>query len=226
VIRALLFGFHGVLFDDAPLHAELQRRLLAEEGLTPPPAPPGGRAEEDEAVFAAALAAAGAAPRPDRIASWSARKAAWLEEEIRRVGLPPAAGAGELVRAAAAAGLPLGVVTRAHREEVRAALGRAGLAAQFKVLVTGESIDGDPADPEAYRLALMALNAEPPLPARLIHPHEVLVIESREEALAAARAAGLETVGVGRKGDPRLAAADQVVAFLCEIPLARLAAVS
>lgn len=208
MIRALLFGFHGVLFDDAPLHAELQRRLLAEEGLTPPPPPPGGRPEEDEAVFAAALAAAGAAPRPDRISSWSARKAAWLEEEIRRVGLP------------------LGVVTRAHREEVRAALGRAGLAAQFKVLVTGESIDGDPADPEAYRLALMALNAEPPLPARLIHPHEVLVIESREAALAAARAAGLATVGVGRRGDPRLAAADQVVAFLCEIPLARLAAVS
>ncbi len=162
VIRAILFGFHGALFDDGPHEADLR----------------------------------------------------------------PAAGAGEIVRAAAAVGLPLGVVTRAERAEVRAALDRAGLGSQFKTLVTGEDVGRELPDPEAFELALMALNAEPPLPERIIHPHEVLAIGSRPDALAAARQAGMQTVAVGRAGDPRLSDADQVVAFLCEIPLARLAAAS
>ena len=42
----------------------------------------------------------------------------------------------------------------------------------------------------------MALNGEPPLPARLIHPHECVAIEDSPAGLAAAAACGLRTLGV------------------------------
>jgi hypothetical protein len=41
------------------------------------------------------------------------------------------------------------------------------------------------------------LNARPPLPERLVHPHEVLAIVAAPASLRAARAVGLLTLAVG-----------------------------
>jgi phosphoglycolate phosphatase/beta-phosphoglucomutase len=199
VLRALLFDFNGVLVDDEPLHLELFQRVAAEEGLAPP-------TEEDyyarylgfddRAAFAAMLAAAGRPAEPPRVARLVARKAAYYQELIHRRGYPFFPGARELARAAAGGGLRLGVVSGALREEVAGALAQAGIAELIPILVTAEDVAESKPHPEGYLLALELLNSVPPLPERLIHPHEVLAIEDSPAGLESAAAAGLLTLAV------------------------------
>lgn len=225
MLRAILFDFNGVLVDDEPIHLEMFQRVLAEEGL-------GLTAEDyyrrylgfdDRGCFAAVLAASGETVAVPRLMRLIARKAAYYQERVHESGYPLFPGAAELVERSAAAGLMLGVVSGALREEVDGALRQAGLAGRFKVLVTAEDVaDGKP-DSEGYRRALEALNVLPPLPERLLHPHEVLAIEDSPAGLAAAAGAGLLTLGVAHTyPEERLAGADAVAASLAGLGFDRL----
>jgi len=225
VLRALLFDFNGLLVDDEPLHFRLFRRVLGEEGID--------FAEQDYVssylgiadrdCFAAALAQAGRPADPARVARLIARKAAYYQEEIGRAGYPWFAGAPELVTAAADAGLTLGLVSGALRDEVEGGLRERGLLARFKTLVTAEDVGRGKPDPEGYRLALARLNVEPPLPARLFHPHEALALEDSPAGLEAAAAAGVRTLAVAQTYPAaRLAGADAVVGGVAELTVARL----
>ena len=214
MLRALLFDFNGILVNDEPLHFRLFRRVLGEEGLDLKQDDYYGRylGFDDRDCLAAVFAAATAPCPPERLARLIARKAAYYREEIRRDGYPVFAGAAELVREAAAAGLTLAVVSGALREEVVGGLDQAGILGLFKQLVTADDVQRGKPDPEGYALALAGLNAEPPLPARLIHPHECVAIEDSPAGLAAAAACGLRTLGVAQTyAASKLAAADAVI---------------
>jgi len=198
MLRAVLFDFNGVLVDDEPIHLELFQRVLGEEGVEL-------RAKDyyryylgldDRGCFAAVLGAADRPAGPAAIARLIARKAAYYRERIRRDGYPFFPGAAELVREAAGRGWVLGVVSGALRDEVEGALRQAGLRDAFKLLVTAEDVAEGKPDPEGYRLAVEGLNARPPLPSRLVHPHEVLAVEDSPAGLEAAAAAGLAAVAV------------------------------
>lgn len=200
MLRALLFDFNGILVDDEPLHLALFQRVLGEEGVSL------SRDEyyerylgfDDRDCLAAALAASSQSAAPERVMRLVARKAAYYQEAIRRDGYPFFPGGVELVREAADSGLALALVSGALREEVVGALEQAGIAGCFKRLVTAEDVERGKPDPEGYARALEALNGEPPLPARLIHPHEGVAIEDSPAGLAAATACGLRTVGVAQ----------------------------
>lgn len=226
MIRAVLFDFNGILVDDEPLHLELFQRVLAEEGLGPLSVEDYYARYlgfDDRGCFAAILAAAGRAAEPPRLARLIARKASYYREEIRRRGYPFFAGAVALVEAAAARGWMLGVVSGALREEVEGALRQAAVRDRFKVLVTAEDVEASKPDPASYRLALAALNSQPPLPERLIHPHEALAIEDSPAGLESAAGAGLLTLGVAHTYPPaRLAAAGAVVEGLAGLTTERL----
>lgn len=227
MLRALLFDFNGLLVDDEPLHFRLFRRVLGEEGVELAEADYYGRylGFDDRDCFAAALAEAGRPADPGRLVRLIARKAAYYQEEIRRGGYPFFPGAAELVGAAAAAGWTLGVVSGALRDEVAGALAQRGLAGAFKTLVTAEDVVRGKPDPEGYRLALDRLNSEPPLPARLFHPHEVLALEDSPAGLEAAAGAGLRTLGVAHTYPAdRLDRAEAVVGSVAELTVERLAA--
>ncbi len=214
MVRALLFDFNGVLVDDEPIHLEMFQRVLAEEGLALSPEEYAERylGLDDRSCFAAVLAGAGEPATVPRLMRLIARKASYYQERVRERGYPVFAGAAELTAAAAAAGWMLGVVSGALREEVEAGLRQAGLRARFKVLVTAEDVAAGKPDPEGYRQALQALNTLPPLPERLIHPHEVVAVEDSPAGLAAAAEAGLRTLAVAHTFPAaRLAAADAVV---------------
>lgn len=214
MLRAILFDFNGILVDDEPIHLELFQRVLGEEGIELP-------AEDyyrdylgldDRACFAAVLARAGEDVAPGRLVRLIARKATYYQARVRREGYPFFPGAVELVLEAATAGLMLGVVSGALREEVEGALSQPSVRDRFKVLVTAEDVEESKPDPQGYRRALELLNAQPPLPERLVHPHEVLAVEDSPAGLAAARDSGLVTLGVAQTyaGD-RLSGADLVV---------------
>ncbi len=200
MFRAILFDFNGVLVDDEPLHFEMFARVLAEEGvlLSTEDYYRKFLGFDDRGCFAAVLEAAGQEVGGPRLMRLIARKARYYQEGIRAGGYPFFPGAIELIGSAAAAGCMLGVVSGALQEEVEGALRQAGCRALFKVIVAAEDVAEGKPDPEGYLKALDALNAEPPLPARLLHPHEVLAIEDSPAGLSAASDAGLRTLGVAQ----------------------------
>jgi HAD superfamily hydrolase (TIGR01509 family) len=224
VLRAVLFDFNGVLVDDEPIHLELFQRVLAEEGIALSAADYFARylGLDDRSCFAAVLATAGEAATVPRLMRLGARKASYYQERIRREGYPFSPGAAGLVRDLQAGGTMLGVVSGALREEVEGALRQEGLLDRFKVLVTAEDVEEGKPSPEGYRLALEALNARPPLPERLLHPHEVLAVEDSPLGVAAAVEVGLATLGIvraysGETSRDLLRGADAVVEGLGEL---------
>ncbi|HTQ81405.1 MAG TPA: HAD family phosphatase [Thermoanaerobaculia bacterium] len=222
MIRAILFDFNGVLVDDEPIHLEMFQKVLAEEGISL-------SSEnyyahylglDDRGCFAAVLAAAGEAVTPTRLIRLIARKSSYYQERIRERGYPFYPGAIEFVRSLAEAGLMLGVVSGALRGEVEGALRQAGLRNLFKVLVTAEDVVEGKPDPEGYLRALEELNSEPPLPERLLHPHEVLAIEDSPAGLTAAASAGLVTLGLTHSYPAAtLGQADAVAGTISELGL-------
>ncbi len=225
VLRAILFDFNGVLVDDEPIHLEMFQRVLAEEGISLSAEDYYARylGLDDRACFAAVLGEAGEPATVPRLMRLIARKASYYQERIRRGGYPFFPGAVELVRSLAARGTMLGVVSGALREEVEGALRQAGLLDRFKVLVTAEDVEESKPDPEGYLRALEALNSQPPLPERLLHPHEVLAVEDSPAGLTAAADVGFPTLGVAHTYPAgRLSEADVVVESLRDLTPERL----
>jgi HAD superfamily hydrolase (TIGR01509 family) len=226
VLRAILFDFNGVLVDDEPIHLELLQKVLAEEGLVLT-SEEYYRAKyvglDDRACFTKVLDSTGRTASPETLSRLIARKAAYYQLRIRQQGYPIFPGAAELIAAAAEAGLMLGVVSAALREEVEGALEQLAATGRFKALVTIEDVRETKPDPEPYRRGLALLNALPPLPRRLLHPHEVLAVEDTPAGLRSAAAAGLMTLGVAHTyAADELAAADHVVPSLADVSLGRL----
>lgn len=225
MLRAILFDFNGVLVDDEPIHLEIFQQVLAEEGISLAAEDYQARylGFDDRACFAAVLAAAGEPATVPRLMRLIARKASYYQERIRRSGYPFFPGAVELVTALSDGRRMLGVVSGALREEVEGALRQAGLLGRFKVLVTAEDVEESKPDPQGYLRALEALNSQPPLPERLLHPHEVLAVEDSPAGLAAAAAVGLATLAIAHSYPAaRLGEADVVVESLRDLTPERL----
>lgn len=222
--RAALLDFNGVLVDDEPVHLRLFRRVLEEEGIDPDAVLP--EAEywrhfvglDDRACFQELLVLGGRSPDAGRVARLIARKSSYYQALIRAEGYPFFPGAAALVRGLAAAGLPLGIVSGALRDEVEGALRQESLHDCFKVIVSADDVAQSKPDPEGYRRGIAALNSVPPLPERLLHPHEILAIEDTAAGVEAARSASLTVLAVAHTYPPEdLAAADRVVAKIGDL---------
>jgi len=101
-------------------------------------------------------------------------------------GIAPSRGAAELVRDAAAEGMQLVLVTSAPRAFATAFLRAAGLDAAFTGVVSGEDVPGKP-DPAPFKRALELAR----VPAK-----RALAIEDAPSGVSAARAAGVDVLGV------------------------------
>jgi beta-phosphoglucomutase len=217
VLRAILLDFNGVLVDDEPIHFELMQKVLLEEGfiLERETYFSNFLGVTDRACLQGFLRLQGEDPPPERVSRLLARKAAYYQQRMWRAGFPVVPGAVELVEQAAARGFMLGVVSGALRDEIDAALDQMDIARHFKTIVSAEDVEASKPSPEGYRKGLSGLNGSPPLPARLLHPHEVLAIEDSPAGIEAANAAGLPTLGLGHPyaGD-RLGHAERVVPTL------------
>lgn len=224
-MRAILFDFNGVLVDDEPMHFETMQRVFREEGLEITEAEYFAHylGLNDRNCIATVLRRHERPAPDDLVARLVARKAAYYQIQVRLKGFPEVEGAADLVREVHGAGWSLGVVTGALRAEVEGALRHMGLTACFKTVITADEVPSGKPDPEGYRRGLSNLNALPPLPARLFHPHEVLVIEDSPLGLEAAQALGMPTLGVAStQPAERLQKADKVVACMAELSLAKL----
>ncbi len=198
MLRAVLFDFNGVLVDDEPLHLELVRKVLSENDLSVSPAFYARRllGVSDRECFDVVLRAQGVEEPAAQVDEMVRRKAELYGQVVDESGFPEFPGVAKLVRAADEKGLMLGVVTGALRDEVEGALGQMGITDLFKVVVSSENVSKGKPDPQGYIHAVAAFNTIPPLPSRMIHPHEVLAIEDTPQGLWAAHAAGLRRLGV------------------------------
>lgn len=198
MLRAVVFDFNGVLVDDEPLHLAMLQRVLAEEGMEVSRDEYYGRllGLNDRSTFARVLADRGHPADAGRLARLVARKSAYYLQHVRRHGHPFFPGAAELVAEAAGRGWVLALVSGALSEEVHGALVAAGIADRFKVVIGAEDVPEGKPDPAGYLAAIAGMNSRPPLPERLIHPHEVLAVEDSPTGLAAAAAAGFATLAL------------------------------
>lgn len=229
MLRAVLLDFNGVLVDDEPIHFELFRRVFEEEGveLSEDDYYRDFVGLDDRGAFTEMLARAGEAPAPARLARLIARKSAYYQERIRRDGYPFFPGAVDLVRGAAERGWTLGVVSGALREEVEGALSQEGLLASVKLVVAADDVDEGKPHPESYRRALQGINSQPPLPSRLVHPHEVVAVEDTPAGIESAAGAGLLSVAIANtypREELEAAGAGAVVAATADLDAARLEA--
>lgn len=224
-MRAILFDFNGVLVDDEMFHFETMQRVFAEEQID------FGQETyfstylglNDRNCVSAVLTDHGREAPADLVSRLVARKAAYYQMQVRLKGFPEMPGAADLVREVHQAGWNLGVVTGALRAEVTGALKQLDLGHCFKTVITADEVPSGKPDPEGYRRGIQDLNSLPPLPARLFHPHEVLVIEDSPLGIQAAQALGMPTLGItSTQSRERLAAADKILDSMAELSLARI----
>ena len=211
MIRAVLFDFNGTLSHDEHISFEVYREVLAAHGRPITEAEYYGQLT---GLSTAEGTAAWLGAEYERLADVAAEcHAAFRLRAGDGATVPPAAR--EAVMAAAAV-VPVGVVTTGVREVLEEILGAAGLAPYVELTITAEDVSRTKPDPEAYLLASQRLG---------LPPEDVLVFEDTPVGVAAARAAGMRCIAVtGTVSPDQLAAADDVVDVLDAALVRRLLA--
>lgn len=217
MLKAVIFDFNGVIVDDEPLHLELFRRVLGEEGISLSDEDYHAKylGYDDRGCFTAALADAGRAELANDaavIAELIERKAGYYRQTIEeRFLLFP--GAVELVQTLAAK-FPLAIASGALREEIEIVLRRGGIRECFQHIIASEDVSACKPDPEGYVMALAALNASRNEP---LSPRECLVIEDSIAGIEAAKQAGMWCLAVTNSYPAeKLTHADWIVATLTD----------
>jgi beta-phosphoglucomutase len=204
-VRGLLLDFNGTLSEDEPLLCRIFQELFAEAGK------PVSEQEYYDRL-------SGLSDR-EIVRLWLGRDdPAMLDRKIERyLELADGSTIGEEARAAvreAAERVAVGVVSGSARAEIQPVLDAAGLSSAITVLVSADDIRRSKPDPEGYLIALHLLGVE---------PGDAAAVEDSEAGVAAAKAAGLYTVGVTTTlPAERLSRADAVASRVDRDLIARL----
>ena len=224
MLRAVIFDFNGIIVDDEPIHFELFRRVLNEEGITLIEEEYYARylGFDDRGAFTAAYREHGQPLRQPKLDELIARKAAYYQEDIRtKMRVFP--GVESLI-AVLARKLPLAIASGALRNEIEIILSSIGLFNAFRAIVSAEDVSRGKPEPEIFVTALARLNTsldgEPAIGAS-----ECLVIEDSKEGIRGARQAGMKCLAVTNSHPPELLAeADSIIDSLEEVSLPQLEA--
>jgi beta-phosphoglucomutase len=196
-VSAILFDFNGTLSHDEPLLCRIYRELFAEHGRPL-------LEEEYYRLLAGNTEEA-------IVGGWLGVEGEELEALVEaRIDRYVAAADGATVEsatraavAAAAARVPVGVVSGACRREIEPVLAGAGLERHVSLVVAADDVAHGKPHPEGYARAVALLG---------LAAGDVVAVEDTEAGVASARAAGLRCVGLlGTMGPERLAAADELV---------------
>ena len=180
---AILFDFNGVLINDEPLHCEALIHTLAALGIDV------DRDTyyreylgfDDRECFRYSFTRANRPVDAASIADATERKHAAYDRLLRH-SMPMVPGATDFVRAAAADGHRLAIVSGALRREIELVLQAGGIASLFSLIIAAEDVPACKPDPAGFNQARAALRAD---------AAACMVIEDSLPGLEAARAAGL-----------------------------------
>lgn len=209
MIRALIFDFDGLILDTEMALIESYEEVHAHHGVV-----------FDRALVLRSVGHAEHAADPWGAFGPEANRPA-LDAHRRRVNiernhrLAPLPGTAELITAAHAAGLRLGVASNSGHWHVDAHLARLGLLGRFDFVACREDVSAPKPEPEIYRLVLEKLGAD---------AAATVAFEDSAIGLAAARRAGLRTVAVPNRATAHhtFDGADWQVPSLAEVTLAGL----
>ena len=206
---AIVFDFDGVLADTEPLHLAAFQDAFGRRGWTLDAAAYFDRYlgfEDRDLVRAFAIDARLALAPGDEDALIAAKARAYEGRLAQRSVLFP--GAPAAIRRLSLH-FHLAIASGSVRAEIDAALGSAGLAPAFQVIVGADDVARSKPAPDLYLTAIAQLG----VPAS-----RAVAIEDSRWGLASARAAGLRTIAVTTSYPAAtLASADVVVGSLDEI---------
>ncbi|MEM1065869.1 MAG: HAD-IA family hydrolase [Pseudomonadota bacterium] len=205
-MKALLFGSIGTIVETSELQRAAFNQAFAEFELS---------WNWSREAYRAMLATSGG---KDRIVHYAektgeivdakalhARKSAIFRETLAQRGIIPRNGTAALAQQAKAQGLKLGFVSATEQETVEkicAGLADQGWPAFDCVTSRDAGLPGKP-DPAIYKIALTTL---------AIVPETTIAIEDNADGVAAAKAAGIYTVGFpGANTRARDLAADEII---------------
>ncbi len=209
---AVIFDMDGVLVDTYHAHYQSWVALAEREGFT-----------FTEAQFAPTFGRTsreiighfwGAELTEERIAEMDAAK----EEAFRRIiedDFPAMPGARKLIDSLSDDGFALAVGSSGPPENVAMVLDKLGVSGRFQAVVTGMDVTRGKPDPQVFLLAAERLGTV---------PVSCTVIEDAPTGVVAARAAGMQAVGLVSTGrtSEELADADLVVQELAELTPVRI----
>ncbi len=205
-LKAACFDLDGTLVDTGPLHLEAEKLALASLGI-PEPAP-------DHPVTFGAGVLPGMQMLADHYSLSSAEHVldvylpAW--KSVFESGLEPLPGADDALRAIAAAGIPLVLVTSGENEYVEDVLARFDWTGLFMHRVTLESVTNLKPHPEPYLCAAELLE---------LPPQNCAGFEDSPSGLRALESAGVYSVIVrpDHTDSPELSVANMKLSSLVEL---------
>jgi len=210
MIRAIVFDFDGVLANTEALHLRAYQELLGPSGVD--------LSEEiyterylgfdDEGVFRQISMDYGLMFGDEEIEMLIAEKGRHYEHLIGRGNLLYPSSVPAIRRLAAE--YPLGIASGSLRHEIQRILTSAGVADQFRFIVSSEDTEKTKPDPDPYLLAAGRHG---------IAPGECVAIEDSQWGLQSARAAGMHTIALTTTypHDALVDHADVVIASLDEV---------
>lgn len=135
---------------------------------------------------------------------------------VRDQGMPPIAGALELIDDLVAHGVPIALATGATHADLAACFKPMGRSQLFQAVVTADDVARSKPDPQTYRQAFEALRDA--VSRGGLSPQHCLAIEDTPTGLASARSASMRTLGLASTHDPEaLHTAERVIAELTEV---------
>jgi beta-phosphoglucomutase len=215
--RAVIFDFNGTLSDDEPILYAIYAGLFAEHGRP-----------LSEAEYYGHLAGLS---DPEIVHRWLGRRddaEHVVHQRVTRYREAVADGStiGPPVRravAAAAARVPVAIVSGAASAEIEPVIAAAGLTDVFTAVVTSDHVTNGKPHPEGYAVALELLRRR----TQGLQAQEVTAFEDTEAGVASAKAAGMCCIAFGRTLPPdRLSAADEIVDVIDEAVIERVLGVT
>ncbi|MEM6254645.1 MAG: HAD family phosphatase [Cyanobacteria bacterium P01_D01_bin.156] len=201
MLKAIFFGFHGVIINDDDIHPKLIAELLLAENLRFDPNEYkevclGG---SDRARLTTILQQRGRFVQDSYLNNLLLKKSqgyqAWIQEK-NTLALYP--GLEDLLYRIRTKQYTAAIVTGAQRADVELVLDATKLTDQFSLIVSASDMPvaaSKPA-PDSYLAAIDQLNRK--YPTLALTPQNCLAIEASFAGIAAAKAAGIPVVGVAQ----------------------------
>lgn len=197
MLKAILLDFNGVIINDEYIHQELIDETLLRENLRPSASEYSefclGRS--DRACLNNILSRRGRIVTDEYLNKLIENKAKNYRRRLEQLeSLPIYPEIVDFLRQIQERRLRLGLVTGAVRSETEFVLERAGIASYFEVIVAGDDIKASKPQPDGYLLAVERFNR---LDFSLqLSPANCLAIEDTPAGIQAAKAAGMQVVGI------------------------------
>ncbi|MGD1854832.1 MAG: HAD family hydrolase [Leptolyngbyaceae cyanobacterium] len=201
MLKAIFFGFHGVIINDDEIHPQLIAQLLLAENLRfdPEEYKDTYRGRSDRARLSTILQARGRFVRDDYLEGLLRKKAEGYADWLRsRSELALYTGLDDLLYRIRAKQYTTAIVTGGQRASVEQVLTTANLVDQFSLVVSASdmTVSASKPAPDSYLAAIDQLNLRDS--ALALTPQNCLAIESCFAGIEAAKAAGIPVVGVAQ----------------------------